>query len=81
MASPEEEARHRPKGRSLRPLAELIPFLRPYRGMLALAIAALLIASGLMLALPAAGKLVIDYSGMGRDGAPMTTKTTYSKAP
>jgi hypothetical protein len=28
-----------------------------------------------------AGKLVIDYSGMGRDGAPMTTKTTYSKAP
>ena len=27
------------------------------------------------------GKLVIDYSGMGRDGAPMTTKTTYSKAP
>ncbi len=60
MASPEEEARHRPKGRSLRPLAELIPFLRPYRGMLALAIAALLIASGLMLALPAAGKLVID---------------------
>lgn len=29
----------------------------------------------------AAGKLVIDYTGMGRDGAPMTTKTTYSKAP
>jgi len=60
MASPEEEARNRPKGRSLRPLLYLVPFLRPYRGMLVAAIAALLAASGLMLALPVAGKLVID---------------------
>ncbi|MCC7257481.1 MAG: ATP-binding cassette domain-containing protein [Gammaproteobacteria bacterium] len=60
MASPEEEARNRPKGRSLRPLAELLPYLRPYRGMLTLAVVALLTASGLMLALPVAGKLVID---------------------
>ena len=26
-------------------------------------------------------KLVLDSTGMGRDGAPMITKTTYSKAP
>jgi ATP-binding cassette subfamily B protein len=60
MPPPEEIARNRPKGKSLRPLLQLVPFLRPYRGMLAAAIAALLIASGLMLALPVAGKFVID---------------------
>lgn len=27
------------------------------------------------------GKLVLDTTAMGRDGAPATTKTTYSKAP
>jgi len=61
MATPEEEARHRPKGRSLRPLAALLPYLGRYRGMLALAIGALLVASGLMLALPIAGRYVIDH--------------------
>jgi ATP-binding cassette subfamily B protein len=60
MPSPEEEARYRPKGKSLKPLAELLPFLMRYRGMLVLAMGALLIASGLMLALPVAGKYVID---------------------
>jgi ATP-binding cassette subfamily B protein len=69
MATPEEEARHRPKGRSLRPLAELLPYLRPYRGMLALSIAALLVASGLMLALPVAGRYVIDHGFASGDGA------------
>jgi ATP-binding cassette subfamily B protein len=68
MATPEEEARNRPKGKSLRPLLQLLPFLRPYRGVLALSVAVLLVASGLMLALPVAGRYVIDQgfaSGSG----------------
>lgn len=60
MAHPDEDPRNRPRGRSLRPLLALLPFLRPYRGMLGLALAALLIASGLMLSLPVAGRYVID---------------------
>jgi ATP-binding cassette subfamily B protein len=68
MSTPEEQARHRPKGRSLRPLAALLPFLRPYRRMLALAVAALVLASGLMLALPVAGRYVIDQGFASKDG-------------
>lgn len=70
MTSPEEEARNRPKGRSLRPLLHLVPYLGRYRGMLALAVAALLIASALMLALPIAGRYVIDQGfAAGSDSA------------
>lgn len=61
MAAFEDEARNRPKGKSLRPLLQLVPYLRPYRGMLVLAIVALLTASGLMLALPVSGRYVIDH--------------------
>ena len=50
----------RPKARSPRPLAALLPFMRPYRGVLAAGIAALLLASGSMLALPVALKGLID---------------------
>lgn len=57
---PEAQPRHRAQGRSLRPLLHLLPYLRRYRGRLALAIGALLIASGLMLSLPVAGRYVID---------------------
>ena len=53
-------ARTRPKARSLRPLAALLPFLRPYRGTLVLALAALLLAAAAMLALPLAARLLID---------------------
>ncbi|GIK35180.1 MAG: ABC transporter ATP-binding protein [Gammaproteobacteria bacterium] len=69
MAGPEEEARNRPKGRSLRPLLALLPYLRPYRGRLVLAVLALLSASGLMLALPVAGKYVIDHGFSQGGGA------------
>ncbi len=57
-----EDARlsDRPKARSPRPLAALLPFMRPYRGVLAAGIAALLLASGSMLALPVALKGLID---------------------
>jgi ATP-binding cassette subfamily B protein len=50
----------RPKAKSIRPLAALWPYLRPYRGVLAAAMVALLLASGAMLALPIALKGLID---------------------
>ena len=51
----------RPKGRSLQPLKALWPFLRPYRSTLLLAVIALLVASGAMLALPVAVRYLIDH--------------------
>ncbi len=62
MATPEEEAKYRPKGRSLRPLMALVPFIKPYRAMMGAAIVTLLAASALMLSLPLVGRLVIDNS-------------------
>jgi ATP-binding cassette subfamily B protein len=50
----------RPKARSLRPLRALAPYLRPYRGVLALALIALLVAAAAMLALPIAFRYLID---------------------
>jgi ATP-binding cassette subfamily B protein len=58
-------ATERPKGRSLQPLAALWPFLRPHRGTLALAVCALLVASGAMLALPMAVRYLIDVISSG----------------
>src|SRR6185369_704607 len=55
-----ENARDRPKGRSLQSLKFLWPFLRPYRGILLASIVALLVASAALLVLPAAGQKVID---------------------
>jgi ATP-binding cassette, subfamily B, bacterial len=60
-------AQDRPKGRSLRPLSALWPFLRPYRGTLLLALLALVVASGAMLALPAALGRLIDHIVAGGD--------------
>ena len=50
----------RPRARSLAPLRSLLPFLRPYRAMMAAALGALLVAAVAMLALPAALRRVID---------------------
>ena len=50
----------RPKARSLAPLRSLWPYLRPYRGTILLALAALLTASAAMLALPIALRYLID---------------------
>jgi ATP-binding cassette subfamily B protein len=52
--------RDRPKGRSIRPLRSLLPFLRPYRGTLLIALVALLVAAGAMLTLPIAARFMID---------------------
>jgi len=50
----------RPKSRSLKPLRALLPYLRPHRGVMFLALAALLVAAGAMLALPLALRHLID---------------------
>jgi len=50
----------RPKGKSLKPLASLIPFIKPYRNTLALAGVFLMLAAGAQLALPIAFKRLID---------------------
>ena len=54
------EPADRPKGRSIRPLRALLPFLRPYRTTLLLALGALLVAAAAMLALPVAARFLID---------------------
>ena len=54
------EPADRPKGRSLRPLRALVPFLRPYRKTLLAALGALLVAAAAMLALPVAARYLID---------------------
>ena len=56
-----DSSTERPKGRSLQPLRALQPFLRPYRARLALALVALVIAAGAMLALPIALRQLIDH--------------------
>lgn len=50
----------RPRAKTVRPLRELYPFIRPYRGHLVLALLALLIAAVAMLALPVAIRYLID---------------------
>ncbi|HVY22597.1 MAG TPA: ABC transporter transmembrane domain-containing protein [Steroidobacteraceae bacterium] len=59
----------RPKATSLRPLAALLPFIRPYRGMLLLAALFLLVAAGAQLALPLAFRRLIDDGMALRDAA------------
>ena len=60
MADFEQDPKNRPKGKSPRSLAALLPFLKPYSGMLLLSLLVLLAASGLMLSLPVAARYVID---------------------
>lgn len=54
------ELEERPKADSLKPLAMLVPFLRPYRWLIAAALGALLIAALALLALPVALRFLID---------------------
>ena len=56
MSVPED----RPRTRRLGPLRALLPYLRPYRGVLMLALIALLVASAAMLSLPIALRYLID---------------------
>ena len=59
----------RPKAKSLQPLRALLPFLRPYVWTIVAAMFALLVASAAMLALPMAGKDVIDRGMNAGDSA------------
>ena len=67
---PDQLLPDRPKGRSLKPLRALLPFLRPHVGTLLLALGALLVAAAAMLALPVALRNLID-EGMAA-GSPET---------
>jgi ATP-binding cassette subfamily B protein len=57
----------RPRAKSLRPLRTLWPFIRVYRYTLAAALAALLVASVAMLAMPVALRYLIDNGFIARD--------------
>jgi ATP-binding cassette subfamily B protein len=59
----------RPKAKSLAPLRALLPYLRPYRGMLVLALMALLVAAAAMLTLPVAFRHLIDQGLSSRNTA------------
>jgi ATP-binding cassette subfamily B protein len=63
------EILHRPKGRSLRPLQELWPYIRKYLGLLVVAMVALLLASGAMLVIPMAFRDLIDRGMAAQDAA------------
>jgi len=51
----------RPKSRSLAPLRAVLPFLRPYRGRIALAILALIVSSTATLTLPFVARGLLDH--------------------
>jgi len=63
----EPSSSDRPRARSIRPLRTLWPFIRPYGGTLAAALAALLIASVAMLAMPVALRYLIDNGFLAQD--------------
>ncbi len=63
----EANSSERPKGKSLRPLRALWPFIRPYRLMLGAAMAALVVAAIAMLALPIALRYLIDNGFIAQD--------------
>src|SRR6202795_860491 len=59
----------RPRAKSLNPLRALLPFLRPYRAMMAAALGALLVATVAMLALPVALRQLIDHGLAANDAS------------
>jgi ATP-binding cassette subfamily B protein len=59
----------RPKGKSLRPLRALVPFVRPYLGTFYLAMTMLILASLAQLALPVAIRVLIDAGLLADDAA------------
>jgi ATP-binding cassette subfamily B protein len=57
---PHDQLEQRPKGSSLKPLRAIIPFMRPYKGTLTIAIIVLLMASAVTGSLPIAARSLID---------------------
>ena len=68
VAQQEDEARRRPRGRTVRPLLALVPFIMKYPGMIAGAFVALVMATLATLAMPIAVRFMID-NGFSRDDA------------
>ncbi|MEO1238468.1 MAG: ABC transporter transmembrane domain-containing protein [Pseudomonadota bacterium] len=60
MATTEHDLQQREKSRDLRALAALWPFVRPYRGLLALAGVALVLTAAVSLVLPIAARRVVE---------------------
>ncbi len=68
MAEPPLQAeQERPKSKRIGALAALWPFMRPYRGLMALALAALTLTAMVSLVLPLAARRVVDNFGSGAD--------------
>ena len=63
----EKNSSERPKATSLKPLKALVPFILKYRGTLIAALAALLVASAALLALPVALRYLIDNGFAAND--------------
>lgn len=72
-----EDPSTRPKGKSLQPLRQLAPFLRPHWRILVLALLALLVGAGALLALPVALRYVIDFGIAGKDPATINRYFLY----
>jgi ATP-binding cassette subfamily B protein len=69
----EAEAKRREKSRNLRPLMRLLPFLRPYRVRIVLALVALLVAAAATLIVPVAVRRVID-NGFSSENAQLVNQ-------
>ena len=72
----EVDPESREKGKSLRPLKSLVPFIAPYKGVLLVALLALLLSSAATLAMPIAVGNVIDY-GFSVDDADRIDRYFY----
>jgi ATP-binding cassette subfamily B protein len=59
----------RPRAKSLNPLRSLVPFIQPYKAMMAAALGALLVATVSMLALPIALRQLIDHGLAAKDAS------------
>lgn len=59
----------RPRAKSLNPLRALVPFIMPYKAMMAAALGALLVATVSMLALPIALRQLIDHGLAAKDAS------------
>ena len=65
----EEEAQRRRPAKRVRPILRLLPFLAVYRGMVALAVLALILATLATLAIPMAGGRLVDLLNEADNGA------------
>jgi ATP-binding cassette subfamily B protein len=68
---------NRPTARSVSALGGLLPFLRPYRGRIALAALLLVVGSAAMLSVPLGFSGLIDHAFTGQPGADGTTPAIH----